>query len=710
MVDIKREDITLSDWTKGISADEYAWGSYFYAEWISSWYNTKWFELGSKVSKTVLNYRNNWYAVALAPNKDYWMVAFTKDWMVETEDGYNWSFVWDWDEDGGWALFSVFWWGSNDYFTNWVSYWDKLICIHQTKISVLNTSSLYNPAAELLTEPKFDNSWAAWTLWTGWTITDKWAEHTTGETGTLSATINFWETPTNSDYIRVALRIRDCTAWQLDVSLNNPTAAHATPVAKSWWVTLLFKCSSSSTTLVIEPTSNFNWIVEIVNVHLYTGLEYQKANVYNWATHPLHPALVWEWDLYVASWNYVSIYSLQDWGRTEKWLVDKNFEIVSMTQQAGNIILRATDGYDSRQYYWNWVDWVATEIIEWKGLIIQWVTGTETVSYVLTASGTTQGTVEWYEYRLYAVNGYQRSLIASKLYQYMSLSYLDEEPYNINKKFEFNDVTGDQSMTVYLDSLYIPGCDGVYKYWYDVPGLRTNWTRPIKYDTGSEHITMWQRNDFLNIGFRVDNVNYLARVNERLYTNKWYLITESIYWDKLSTRKSIEKMKIWYKSLPSTVWNIKVSVIVDDDYFWRFWVSSTPTNRPEVWDIYNVAHDTTGKVINVDKTNWIITFATVNNWWSYMGTANTTLTKVSWAWDDSISVWYKFDNMCLIKTIETEQQWYGSDFIFGKDFVNNYIPYWHKIQFVVEINSNNQYLSPEIYEISLISDINDTVL
>jgi hypothetical protein len=38
----------------------------------------------------------------------------------------------------------------------------------------------------------------------------------------------------------------------------------------------------------------------------------------------------------------------------------------------------------------------------------------------------------------------------------MSLNYLEEEPYNINKKFEFNDVESDNSMIVYLDSLYIP--------------------------------------------------------------------------------------------------------------------------------------------------------------------------------------------------------------------------------------------------------------
>ena len=188
--------------------------------------------------------------------------------------------------------------------------------------------------------------------------------------------------------------------------------------------------------------------------------------------------------------------------------------------------------------------------------------------------------------RLYTVSGYQRNLIASKLYQYMSLNYLEEEPYNINKKFEFNDVENDNSMIVYLDSLYIPWCDGLYKYWYDVPWLRTNWTRPIRYDIWATHIVLWQRNDFLDIWYNVDGVNYIAQVNERLYTDRWYLITESIYWDKLSTRKVIEKMKIWYKSVDKSVGNIKLYAIVDDDYFWRFRpISNTSQQTDQRYEI-----------------------------------------------------------------------------------------------------------------------------
>ena len=546
---------------------------------------------------------------------------------------------------------------------------------------------------------------------TWWSATDNWAEHETGNTAALEYDISS-EGYTTSSYVRFAVKISDRTAWSIDATIGNQAVTFEEK--KDGWYVWQLRWKATTTTLTITPTSDFDWTLNIVNLHLYdtanNNVMNNKVSLNGGAVSANHPALIWEWDLYVACGNIVNIVSLTDRWQTYKRLVDKNFNIVSMTQQAWNIIIWATNGYDSRQYYWNWVDAAATEVIEWKGLIIQWVTGTETISYVLTTSWQNAGSVEWYEYRLYAVSGYQRNLIASKLYQYRSDAYLETNHYNANKKFDFNDVTSDQSMTIFLDSLYIPWCDGVYKYWYDIPWMRTAWSRPIKYDTWATNIVMWQRWHYLGIWFTSSGTNYIWNVDNRLYPETWFIVTESLYWDRLSTKKSIEKMKIWYKNVASTVGNIKVYAIVDDTYFWRFWPTSTPTTWPTVWAVYNVANNTTASVIDVDKTNWVITFKTESDTGSYPWLANTTLTKVSGTWDDSISVGSNYDNMCLLKTIESEKQGYGSDFIFSKNLVENYMPYWHKIQFVVELNSNNRYLSPEVFEISLHSDIDDVVL
>jgi hypothetical protein len=462
---------------------------------------------------------------------------------------------------------------------------------------------------------------------------------------------------------------------------------------------------SGASTLTITPSTNFDWTIVAVNVHTYDTSKISSVAITSADT---HPCVIWGWDLYIWSGYKVDIVSLSDRWVTTKELVDKNETIVDITQQAWNLIIWTTDGYNSRQYYWNWVDAVVTEAIEWKGLIIKWVTNTETVSYVLTTAGSTTGTIQWYQYRLYAVSGYQRSLLACKTYYPDSSDNLNQPQYNLQKKFDFNDVESSKSMCMYLDSLFIPWCDGVYKYWTDIPWLKTAWTRPIKYPFGSNHIILGQNGVFFSLTYTLDGVNYFWEINEQRYLASGYLVTEWIYWDKLGTRKALEKLKIWYKNVASEDWSIKIYAIVDDDYFWRFTVSGVST-RPKVWDIYTVANQTNAEVINIDKTNNIITFRTVSNLGSYANKANSTLTKVSGDGDASITrTWY--DNMVLIKTIESDRQGYGSDLIFWKDFVNNYMPYRYKIQLVVELDTIDSKLTPEIYEISINSDITDVVL
>ena len=698
MVDIKREDITLQDRTKGISADEFAWGSYFYSEAISSGYNSKGFELWYYFYKTELNRRTNWYATALSTAWGNGFTAFTKDGRIEMETDYNGT------KNG--AYFAAYVSDTYKQYLNGVSYGNYLFWIRQTTVDKIPA---YNFAS---TTQKLTNPWLTttswWTFGTWWSATDNGAEHTTWNTATLVSN-NISGSYTTDDRFRFAVKVTNWTAWSFTLESSGSPAETFNTQEDGWYVATV-RWYSGWVNVTITPSSTFDGTIERAELYQYDLTNYASISL-TWGTlSDHHPALVWEWDLYVACGSYVNIINLWDNGVTAKQLVDGNFKIVSMNQQAWNIIIWATDGYDSRQYYWNWVDAVATEVIEWKGLIIQCATWTETISYVLTTSWATSWTVEWYEYRLYAVSGYQRNLIASKLYQFRSDDYLDAPHYNENKKFDFNDVTDEHWMIVFLDSLYMPWCDGVYKYWYDVPWLRSAWTRPIKYDTGSTNVVMGQRWHFLGVWHRVNDINYIWNVDNRLYQAHWFIVTESIYWDKLSTRKALEKLKIWYKNVASTVGNIKVYAIVDDTYFWRFRPTTTPTNQPSIWDVYNVANDTTAKVIDVDTTNWVITFVTVSNTWSRAWLANTTLTKVSGGWDDNITVGYNYDNMCLIKTIESDNQGYGSDLIFWKNFVSNYIPYWHKIQFVIELNSNEYHLSPEVYEISMVSDITDTVL
>jgi len=697
MVDVKREDLTLQDWTKGISADEFAWGSYFFAEWIQSGYTTKWFKLWHRLDSSVLNYRSDGYAVAISPAWEYWMTIFTHDRRLETSETYNWSSEWWWDENWGWALYSSLA-NTTSKWVNWITYWTKAIAIRTGRIDVIDRDWLFNPASELLTQPKFENSASDWTLGTWWTLENDWVLHTAWNTWTLTTSVT-----TASGRVRIAIKIKGRTKWKITCNFNSLSEdANA-----NWWFVMTATCSAQAYTLTITPSSTFDGTIEMVNVHQYDSSKINDAAA-SLTSADIHPAVIRGGELHIGSWNKVDIVNLSDRWVVTKELVDANETIIDITQQAWNLILWTTDGYNSRQYYWNWVDAVATECIEWKWLLIQWVTNTETVCYVLTTAWSTTGTVEWYQYRLYAVSGYQRNLLACKSYYPNSYDNIDKPQYNLQKKFDFNDVESSKSMCMFLDWLFIPGCDGVYKFWNEIPWMPNVWTRPIKYPFWSTHVILGQNWVFFCITYTLDWVNYFWQINEQRYTSTGYLVTEWIYRDKIGTRKNIEKMKIWFKNVASEDWSIKIYAIVDDDYFWRFTVSGVST-RPSIWDTYTVANQTTAEVISVDKTNNLITFRTTNNLGSYANIANTTLVKVSWSGDNNISA-SGHDNMCLIKTIENSQQWYGADLIFWKDFVNNYMPYRHKMQLVIELNSIDNKLTPEIYEISINSDITDVVL
>ena len=706
MVDVKREDITLQDWTKGISADEFAWGSYFYSDGIQSWYSTKWFKLWPYISNNVLNERNTWYPVAVCRttgsilyNSTPDTAFFCSDGRLEMTGNMNGSESWTGGSAGWWAVFVAF--GIDVKWVWGYVYWDYALAFTKNYVTKVKYKDTYSLAGQTITSPRFENNAAWWTVWSWWTLTDDWMDHAIGYTGTLVTTANAYA----SDRARMAFKVTGCTKWTITMTLWGGTLT--SPDGKNWWFVGTTPNMTSWTpyTITITPSSDFDGYVEAVNFNVFKTASEEYIS---WLTSAdKHMAVEWGGDIYISSWNTIDILSTAD--RTisdSKQLIRKDEEIVALSQQAESLIIWATDWLNSHQYYWNWVDGVATEVINRPGQVIKWVTNTETICYVLAWEWNTI----WQAYRLYAVSWYQRSLIASNAYKVQG-SQWNLEHFHPSKKFAFNDVGWSESMCMWMDNLYIPGCDWIYQYWQTIPWLPASWSRPIKYQNWADRLFLYGE----WFTYRYNKENYYSGIIYDRYTNKWYLVTDSLYWDKLGTRKALEKIKLSYKSLTSTDWNIKVYAIVDDDYFWRFDVTWV-TNRPAIWDVYEVAEDTTARVIDIQKTSsseWTITFATVENWGS-LSVAKTSPSKVSGDGDNTLTINNNYDNMCLIKTIETATQGYWADFIFWKDFVNNYIPYWHKIQFVIELNKNNSYRNdyrtPEVYELSFVSDITDVTL
>lgn len=715
MVEVKREDITLQDRTKGISADEFAGGSYFYSEGIQSWYSTKWFKLWPYADIHNLNERTEGYPIAVCPckgsllNSSNNFLVFTKDWQIEMMDSLNGSTYWEGGSAWGGAIYNN---PTNYEFKGGFVYGDYAIWFGSTFLKRIPYKDTYSINGQTITNPRFENSAAWWTIGTGWTLTDDWMQHTTWETWTLSVDALAYD----SHRPRLAVKVTHCTAWSVTVDIGWYDCV-TSEAGRNWWFVWSENSmdvnSWSSYTITVTPTADFNGIVEAVNFNVYKYAYDGAAYETSWLTAAdKHMAVARGGDIYITSWATINVLSTLDRKiSATKNIINWGETIVAITQQADSLIIWATDGIDSHQYYRNWVDNVATEVIEWKWQVIKAVTGTEIVSYVLAGVGTSSA---GFAYRLYSVNGYQRSLIASNAYKVQG-SQWNLDHYHPSKKFAFNDVQWPESMCIYMDNLYLPGCDGIYQFGQTIPGLSNAWSRPIDYENGSDRLFLFQNGANLSFTYRLSQKNYYVIIDNARYCYKWYIVTDSIYRDKLGTRKALEKLKIGYKSLSNADGNIKIYAIVDDDYFWRFDVTGV-TNRPAVWDIYEIAEDTEAEIIRIEKTSataGTITLRTTENGGS-LSVANRYLTKVSGNGDNSIDSHNNYDNMVRVKTITTSQQWYGSDLIFGKDFVNNYLPYWHKIQLVIELNKNstyrNDYRTPEVYELSMVSDITDVTL
>lgn len=668
MVDIKRQDITLNDWTKWISVDEFTWWSYYYAAWIQSWYNTKWFKLWYTFDTTKLNDRAEWYPVAwYFYNSDF--VYFTKDGKIET---YN--------NRTSWAIFSWIW----NWYKNWIVYQSYAIWIWYNTVDIVPLSWAY-VTPWIITDNDLTESPASWTLWTWWSY-NSWAVH---ESGTWTNQLTTRVDITNAWNYRVRMKIEWMTAWSVKASI---AWVSSSSIYTNWDHIFSLPSISSWTSkwIRITPTDDFDWTITFFDAY-----EYNSSIIKHSITaSETHPCIMWQWDLYIWSKWEIWVVNLSDYQIMKFNIIDKWYEIIWITQQAWSLIIWATDGINSKQYYWNWVDEIATEVIEWNWIVIRWAKGTWTIAYVLTWAN-------WLS-RLYAVSWYSRSLIATNE-QNASWNLLGNDArYNIKNKFDFSWST-ERNMHIYKDSLYIAWVDGMYKYWSDIPWLNASWTQPIKDKRDIRYITDNWENLAYFVTTNVSDIYYPDKTDMLIkttwYISKWYLVCNNIYWDKLSSRKALEKIKIWYKQAPQS--NIKVYVIVDDDYFWRFKTSSVLTWLEE-WAVYGIWTELQIKIIQINWTD--VTWVTISNQWMIDVMQYASMSKVSGNWPATI-LFTDYDNMCFVRNIESETYKYWDELIFGKDFVSSHIPYWYKIWFVVELATENTDISPEIYDLSIVSDV-----
>ena len=102
-----------------------------------------------------------------------------------------------------------------------------------------------------------------------------------------------------------------------------------------------------------------------------TKLLPDNITITDYASHPV--CRKWPF-IYIGSWSAVDVIdtTTRTKDRTVN-IIESDQIIKDITVSWNSIILWTSNWKDSRQYYWNWVDDVADEVIEWNSNNIAWV-------------------------------------------------------------------------------------------------------------------------------------------------------------------------------------------------------------------------------------------------------------------------------------------------------------------------------------------------
>lgn len=684
-------NITLNNWSLWLSADEYAWGSYFYAEWIDSYSNSSGFRLWHNIVDTEINKRSGWYPVAMEYlNKldeewynFVWMVWFTSDWYMES----------DWlnraassSDTFWWALYKRPTWS----YLNWLIASGELLGITTDKIDRISTTiGLFGTNVVNTPDLTSAGTWSVWAWWTPWATG---AVHSTG-TNTLRQLL----TVTSWKRYRIVTLSTGATTGSCEVRFWTDVLWTITPTSDRWLMGTAVAASASEYVTFI-PTNDFNWTIKYVKTQIYDDTKLFPDDI-TITSAISHPVCVKQWFVYVGSWSLIDIIDTSTWTvYNTVGVIDDDFSIRSITLSWNSIVIWASNWIRSKQYYWNGIDETVSEIIDRSWNNIASVVADETRTYAIISNN--------FERRAYSVDWYQRTRIANNTYSWRTIEWSNNY-YKPNKKYDFL-VNKVNQMAIFNDKLYVNSFWWLYVYGWNIIWINSSRSKPIIVDPVTTTIyTLWKALGKLYIWNRKSSVNYISQIYEYNYTPSWYLVTQAITWDNLSSRKALDQFKIWFKNVDSTIGNIKIYAIVDDDYFWTLSVTGVSVT-PTAWAIYNVWTNTKAEVISTNISWWAgtILLKTIDNTANYPWNEITPVTKVSWTGDASITVAWS-TNMALIRTLVSSKQEYNNDFIFWQDFIDKHMPNWHKIQFVIELNSNNVNVSPEVYEITLSSTIID---
>lgn len=682
--------VTLNKWYWGMTSDEYLGGHFYYWENIDIRSNSKAFKLSKRIVENIINYRSTGYHNKLIPNK-LEVLWFSQDWRIEGSSRHKDTAPISLSR--WWYLYNRGWWA----YINAISFGNYLIWVTSTKLDAFEIDTdqeygLWLWWGQLLDTPSLsENTW--WTVWTWWTTWAWGAVHTAGNTESLLQTITPWAWKW-----RISIYIKNWTAGYLNVkydwSVVETIEIETGKVSTKRYTYNVTTSDSDAVELI--PSTDFDGTVAYVKVYQYDDTKIDAGITLE--SSAKKPLLHDWWTLYIGSWNKIqtvdTTLTFGSW-TVEDWLTLNEWDLIVWLTKIGNIIyIYATNGNDWIKYMWNGVDGAPNEKTIWKNKPFISVDGDWNQDYVICGST--------YKRDFYVTIWYEKQLISQS--KYLS-NYDDSWEYNayrLSNRFDVKDI-----IWFYWDTVWLWCYGWLYTYGTYLPWLSPSMIKEYASNdtTYIERVlSMAMFNSMPYISYQSLSNNIIARVEQTQHNKQWYMLTSPIIWENLSEEKELSKMRIWYY-LPSSLTSIKIYAMANDKYFHRFYVSGV-TTEPSMWDTYTNYSNNEFTVIDTDLTAWVwtITFTSeipydwTVNWNEWI------LTKLNWDWQTSID-YTDYDNYCLIKTITTDKYKYGNEYIFSQSFIDSHLPVLHKIQFKIELLTTENNLSPEIYDIPVLTNI-----
>lgn len=675
--------LVYNKWYWWISNDPSIWwtGSFYNMEWVDTTKDLSYVQLSKSISSVdYINSRVNWKIIASLYESSINYLELTYDWYL--------SWILNNDTNSWVVIKGSLWNGCNIgkiTIWTWVEYWFLITSSYFTKWIYDSTKYALWYYAEATTGinpwAEFDSTtW--WTIWAWWTISWWMATHTSW-TAVLSRTMtcDSWKT------YRIAVYNTDCTAWTCQIKVAWSTKTTLTSTTDGTVQVVTYVSAWTSELLEFVPSTDFNWNIEFCRIQEVNAISTSKT------FNETAPYIVYSNIIYVWNGTKVTTIDMTTWTPDiqDVITIDNDFTIVWITRISDQFYIYATNGSNSRQYMWNWIDGSADRIITWVDKPIMNVANFANVDYAIVWTTRRQ----W----LYLVNWYQLQPII------VTDDYISNDD-----RIYFNSNSINNIETIW-NKLLISWDKWIYAYWNRTPWINPAlikqflhnwwWITNIFYSESLENSvyayfywTLSDTNETSTTGNYRIQIYFPEWNGQEEFTvlNKcitWWIESHPLIWENYSNIKNTEKITIWAELMSWT----QINIYQKDTYFANIYTRS-PTNYTwAVWDTYTYSWRTFTilNIINPWTTNWYLLHC------SYIGTeldwyVSWSFTRATWTWpttiySERVRYWYKL----LFQATDTSKLRH----------TYNYPSQWNKTQYAIELISNSEHNTPKLYDFNL---------